>query len=316
SDMFFMNQGGGKHGWAVGTNSLGARTTDTTGTAWTQMLLGGTSTYTCVAFPTALLGFASGTDKKLHKTVDGGLNWFDAGVQLGFSTVNTLFFVDSGTGYTGTGDPRLAKTTDGGATWFDVGELSGSINDIFFLDSAHGWATGDEDIIYYADGEWTQQNNPVQEALNSVFFANEDEGRVVGNGGTILHSTDGGVNWTAESSGTTELLLGVFLPSPTSGYAVGNNGTILRYTRTGDVEERRTQDASRMTPNATIVRGVLNLGVDSRQNTAYRTGLLDVSGRKAIDLRPGPNDVSRLAPGVYFVRAGESGATAKVVVQR
>jgi len=30
--------------------------------------------------------------------------------------------------------------------------------------------------------------------------------------------------------------------------------------------------------------------------------LLDVSGRKVLDLRPGANDVRALAPGVYFVR--------------
>jgi hypothetical protein len=32
-----------------------------------------------------------------------------------------------------------------------------------------------------------------------------------------------------------------------------------------------------------------------------RGELLDISGRKVLDLRPGENDVSRLAPGVYFV---------------
>jgi hypothetical protein len=54
---------------------------------------------------------------------------------------------------------------------------------------------------------------------------------------------------------------------------------------------------------ATIVRGVLVLKVDSRQNTGYRTELLDASGRKVLDLHTGPNDVRALAPGVYFVRA-------------
>jgi hypothetical protein len=34
-----------------------------------------------------------------------------------------------------------------------------------------------------------------------------------------------------------------------------------------------------------------------------------------MSLRPGPNDVSRLAPGVYFVRA-ESARFRKVVVNR
>ena len=29
--------------------------------------------------------------------------------------------------------------------------------------------------------------------------------------------------------------------------------------------------------------------------------LLDISGRKVLGLKPGANDVSRLAPGVYFV---------------
>jgi len=33
-----------------------------------------------------------------------------------------------------------------------------------------------------------------------------------------------------------------------------------------------------------------------------RPALLDISGRTVMDLSPGPNDVARLAPGVYFVR--------------
>jgi hypothetical protein len=79
---------------------------------------------------------------------------------------------------------------------------------------------------------------------------------------------------------------------------------------------------------ATIVRGMLVLGaVDSRQKTAYRAApsdggrcgqLLDAAGRKVLDLRSGANDVSRLAPGVYFVREAQAQAQAvrKVVIQR
>jgi hypothetical protein len=58
-----------------------------------------------------------------------------------------------------------------------------------------------------------------------------------------------------------------------------------------------------LTPNrgATIVRRVLFLSED----TSFKpqaASLLDVSGRKVIDLKAGANDVSGLAPGVYFVR--------------
>lgn len=50
--------------------------------------------------------------------------------------------------------------------------------------------------------------------------------------------------------------------------------------------------------------------------------LLDLSGRKVMDLQPGENDVRHLAPGVYFVRRPmtEDGrpraAVRKVVIQR
>jgi hypothetical protein len=55
---------------------------------------------------------------------------------------------------------------------------------------------------------------------------------------------------------------------------------------------------------AAIARGVLKLQVDGGQHSANRAHLLDVSGRKMMDLKPGANDVRALAPGVYFVAAG------------
>jgi YVTN family beta-propeller protein len=94
-------------------------------------------------------------------------------------------------------------------------------------------------------------------------------------------------------------------------------------------DERRT-----MNRQATIVRGVLFLpraeNGDSpperlrptRRGTVpiFRAALLDISGKKAMDLGPGANDVSGLAPGVYFVRAVSCGLSAascqKVVVTR
>jgi len=33
---------------------------------------------------------------------------------------------------------------------------------------------------------------------------------------------------------------------------------------------------------------------------------MDAAGRKVLDLRPGANDISRLSPGVYFVRSEPS----------
>ena len=58
-------------------------------------------------------------------------------------------------------------------------------------------------------------------------------------------------------------------------------------------------------PAATVVRGVLYAGHDRNPpgdfGSCPKYALLDISGRMVLDIAPGPNDVSRLAPGVYFV---------------
>ena len=56
---------------------------------------------------------------------------------------------------------------------------------------------------------------------------------------------------------------------------------------------------------------------DRGLKTEDRVELLDVSGRRAMELRPGPNDVRGLAPGVYFVRSEPRGPSGlrKVILQ-
>jgi len=74
------------------------------------------------------------------------------------------------------------------------------------------------------------------------------------------------------------------------------------------VEEGNEPEAARATPYSgpTIARGELRLPLASGVQREASSVLLDISGRKTLDLKPGPNDVSRLAPGVYFVREGPS----------
>jgi aminopeptidase N len=89
---------------------------------------------------------------------------------------------------------------------------------------------------------------------------------------------------------------------------------------TAGVEESPEPQAASPKPAATVIRGVLNLqsAISSLQS---EIALLDISGRKVLELKPGTNDISRLAPGVYFVRQASgverqaSGVT-KVVIQK
>jgi hypothetical protein len=67
------------------------------------------------------------------------------------------------------------------------------------------------------------------------------------------------------------------------------------------VEDSPKPQAPSRKPSATIVSRVLFL--DGRPNSSPSTSCLqDISGRRVLDLKPGANDLSGLAPGVYFVR--------------
>ncbi|MEO0107953.1 MAG: YncE family protein [candidate division WOR-3 bacterium] len=64
------------------------------------------------------------------------------------------------------------------------------------------------------------------------------------------------------------------------------------------------------TPNAgvrtagrsSIIRGSLWMTSEQKPGLTTQAVLLDISGRKALGLKPGANDISHLAPGVYFLR--------------
>jgi hypothetical protein len=80
------------------------------------------------------------------------------------------------------------------------------------------------------------------------------------------------------------------------------------------IEEQPQASSHKPQALATIVRGQLILpgsafGVRSSE-------LLDASGRRVLELRPGTNDLSRLPAGVYFIRATETDRTHRVLLLR
>ncbi|HTW92254.1 MAG TPA: M1 family metallopeptidase [bacterium] len=80
------------------------------------------------------------------------------------------------------------------------------------------------------------------------------------------------------------------------------------------IEEMPNDEVRMMNVGPTIVHGVLRLANGERRMATSE--LLDIAGRKVLDLRPGPNDVSGLAPGIYFVRSAGTGLPARVVIAR
>jgi len=221
-----------------------------------------------VDFPVdAQTGFASGWSGVLLKTTDGGTHWDSLSSGTTSDLVGICFPGDTLTGYVVGSGGTVLKTTNGGATW--VSEPTG-----------------------------------VGSYLASVSFPTSSTGYVCGASGTILKTTDGGSTWLKQVSGTASFLWSIQFPvDAQTGYAVGDSGVILKTTDGGAaVAETPSDVRGTVIIGPTVVRGALCLPEAPSHRPQAISSLLDISGRKVMGLRAGSNDVSRLAPGIYFLR--------------
>jgi hypothetical protein len=82
------------------------------------------------------------------------------------------------------------------------------------------------------------------------------------------------------------------------------------------IEETPSADVRTRNAGPTIVRGVLLLPPPT---FTLHSSLFSLSGQKVLGLHSGANDISRLAPGVYFVHssiANRQSQMSKVIVSR
>src|SRR5262249_42030905 len=68
---------------------------------------------------------------------------------------------------------------------------------------------------------------------NAVYFSDAKTGTAVGGDGTILRTTDGGVEWKPQISPQKQPLQGVHFLNANVGMAVGDNGLVLKTTDGG-----------------------------------------------------------------------------------
>lgn len=178
-----------------------------------------------VSFPTPTSGWAVGDQGVILATTDGGATWreqasgvpplapprgCDRGVDgqpVQSTCTNVLFdvaFVDATTGWAVGSDGIVVHTGDGGATW--------SRQELPPLDSIPGLGPGPGG---------TDLRAPHWETLTSVSFTDSRAGTVVGPGGTILTTADGGATWQWRGDRRYGGLMGVSFADRHHGQAVG-----------------------------------------------------------------------------------------------
>ncbi|MCZ6676042.1 MAG: YCF48-related protein, partial [Candidatus Poribacteria bacterium] len=204
-------------------------------------------------------------------TMDGGQTWATQEVtDSTFINLTSVHFIDQTFGWTvginGEGlDERgvVFRTQDGGKTWDkpEVADLP-ILYDVFFADTAEGWATGRSGSIFHTSdggGSWEAQVNPIYD-FRAVHLSDDGQGWAVAEGGTVLHTTDGGITWDAQVAIGTEVI-DIFFIDSRHGWVVGYEGTILH-----------TNDGGRTwIPQSSGVQGVLRevQFIDTNQGWSY-----------------------------------------------
>jgi photosystem II stability/assembly factor-like uncharacterized protein len=136
--------------------------------------------------------------------------------------LRAVFFVNSRIGWAVGGDGLLIlRTGDGGLSWIPQTNMTFSPNGDDALRSEQNIAKQQIQVP-------PTRRRTREDKLFGVWFADEKQGWVVGEYGTILATIDGGTNWREQISGTMDLLFSVhFTRDGHTGWAVGDNATIL-----------------------------------------------------------------------------------------
>jgi photosystem II stability/assembly factor-like uncharacterized protein len=188
-------------------------------------------------------GWIGGGDGSFLKTVDGGKSWkqvnkftADTIVQVIFSDENIGILLMERSIYNRgqKGSSYILKTLDGGESWkpMEFPESRQRITKLLFNEKGAGMAFGESGLFYRLreDGrEWVKIPAAIHYLMLDGAFTGETGGAIVGGGGTILFTEDGGFTWDKASifGDTTSKLNSVFFIDEKVGWAVGNDGKIL-----------------------------------------------------------------------------------------
>ncbi|MFO7675325.1 MAG: hypothetical protein R6X12_03295 [bacterium] len=221
----------------------------------------------------------------------------------------------------------VARSTNRGASWLETAAapadtVFGLAVDPFDADRVFAATSGG--VYRTTDGGagWTRVST--ERGLRAVaFYPGGPDTVLAGGDNGVLVSRDRGQSWQAMSEGLAGQSVTCLAFTATDAvrlYAGTARGAAYRYSfPTGVAGPGSGRGRADRAGFPAIVRGVLRIG-DRGPGTGDRAELLDISGRKMMDLAPGENDVRHLSPGVYFVRAvgGEPPAAGcqKVVVTR
>jgi flagellar hook assembly protein FlgD len=175
--------------------------------------------------------------------------------------------------------------------------------------------------------------------FNSISFTNVDNGTIVGDGGIILNTTDGGNTWIQQNSITTYDFNKVCFTNPENGFVIGENGTIISTSQPGVVPVEQGNEVELTPKDFSLSQNYPNPfnpstkikfeipGQARNDNVVVTLIVYDILGREVATLvneeKPAGEyevefDGNRLPSGIYFyqLKAGQFSETRKMILLR
>ena len=89
--------------------------------------------------------------------------------------------------------------------------------------------------LNFSNAQWVVQDlsSITTEGFAKVFFSDSLKGWVSGLNGTIIHTSNGGINWTLQNSGATGYLRDIYFVDSLKGWAISSYGEILKTNNSG-----------------------------------------------------------------------------------
>lgn len=183
-------------------------------------------------------GLAVGEKGKIARTTNGGAFW-NKTAEIEPQVLYATHQVTGQVGYAVGKEGTILKTSNGGGNWDAI--QTTFVQDLYgvhFINATTGTAIGNAGTILRTttggNDSFTKLAPPVTANWKDVHFSKDGKlGVVVGNGGTLMTSTDQGASWKQAASNTLVNLKAVYVIDQSTAYAVGEQGTILRGTKNG-----------------------------------------------------------------------------------
>lgn len=201
------------------------------GGAWTLQVVPGAPHLRGVEMPDDSTGWVVGNAGTILKTTDGGASWTPQASGTS-ANLNAVRFTGLLTGYAAGDNGTVLRTVDGGDTWTALATGSSSRLNAVDVAGATVWVVGnDATALRSVNGgdNWTDIDLRIISRAN-VTGVRVDSASVtlVGGGGFIRQSADGGATWSFPLHPLLAEVTDIFFTGPKAWVTNRNNTTVMR----------------------------------------------------------------------------------------